>query len=120
MPGSITALQRVAFLERALQIGDRSGIRQAFDGFHLRAVALHGEGQAAAHGLAVEQHRAGAAHAMFAADMAAGQRKILAKKIDQGLARLDAGRDGSPFTLSTISKWRALIFARNALARPKA
>jgi len=57
---------------------------------------------------------------MLAAEMAASQRKIFAEKIDQGLARLDAGRNASPFTLSMISRWRALIFARNALARPKA
>jgi len=30
---------------------------------------------------------------MLAADMAASQRKIFAEKIDQGLARLDAGRN---------------------------
>ena len=59
----------------------------------LRAVALHREGQAAAHDLAVQQHRAGAAHAMLAADMTAGQRQILAQKIDQCLACLDAGGD---------------------------
>ena len=91
---AIAALQRVALLEGALKIGDRTGIRQALDGFHVRAVALHREGQAAADDLAIQQHRAGAAHAMLAADMTAGQRQILAKKIDQCLACLDAGRDG--------------------------
>ena len=88
---AIAALQRVALLEGALQIGDRTGIRQALDGFHVRAVALHREGQAAADDLAIQQHRAGAAHAMLAADMTAGQRQIVAQKIDQCPARLDAG-----------------------------
>ena len=40
-----------------------------------------------------DAHRAGAAHAVLAADMAAGEREILAQEIDQCLARLDAGAD---------------------------
>ena len=57
---------------------------------HLGAVALHRKHEAAAHHGAVEQHRAGAAHALLAADMAAGQAEIVAQEIDQRLARLDA------------------------------
>ncbi len=87
---AIAALQRVALLERGLQVGDFAGIGQAFDGFDLGAVALHRQHQAAAHDLAVDANGAGAADAVLAADMAAGQRQILAQKIDQGLARLDA------------------------------
>ena len=37
----------------------------------------------------VEPHRAGAAHAVLAADMGAGERKIVAQEIDQRLAHLD-------------------------------
>ena len=58
----------------------------------LRAVALHREREAAAHDRAVEQHRAGAAHAVLAADMAAGQPERLAQEIDQRGARLDGSR----------------------------
>ena len=36
------------------------------------------------------QHRAGAAHALLAADMAAGEAEIVAQEIDQRFARLDA------------------------------
>ena len=39
-------------------------------------------------------HRAGAADAVLAADMGAGQRKILAQEIDQRLARFDVGGNG--------------------------
>ena len=85
-----TALQRIAPLECLLQIGNDAGIRDAFDGFDFGAVALHGKDEAAAHHLAVDQHRAGAADAVLAADMAAGQSQILAQEIDQRLARLDA------------------------------
>ena len=67
---AVAALQRIAALERRLQIGDDAGIRQAFDGFDLGAVALHGKNEATAHHIAVEPHRAGAAHAVLAADMA--------------------------------------------------
>ena len=56
----------------------------------LRAVALHRQHQAAAHDRAVDAHRAGTAHAVLAADMAAGERQVLAQEIDQGLARIDA------------------------------
>ena len=69
----------------------RAGIRQAFDGLDDGAVALHGEGQTAADDFAIEQDGAGAADAVLAADMGAGERQIVAQKIDQRLARLDAG-----------------------------
>ena len=90
---AIAALQGVALLERALQIGDRTGVGQALDRLHLRAVALHGEHQTAADDLAVEQHRAGAADAMLAADMGAGERKIVAQEVDQRLARFNPRRN---------------------------
>src|SRR6476620_7192510 len=63
------ALQRVPPLERGLQIGNGAGIRQSFDGFNARTIALHRKNKAAAHHLAVEPHGTGAADAVFAADM---------------------------------------------------
>ena len=90
---AIAALQRVALLEGRLQVGDLAAIGQAFDGLDRGAVALHRQHQAAAHDLAVHPHRAGAADAVLAADMAAGQRKVVAQKIDQRLARFDAFAD---------------------------
>ena len=93
MPGvQIAALQRVALDERLLQIGDLAGIGHALDGVDARAVALHRQHQAAAHDHAVDAHRAGAAHAVLAADMAAGEREVLAQEVDQRLARVDASR----------------------------
>ena len=87
---AIAALQRVALLERGLQIGDLARVGQALDGLDLGAVALHRQHQAAAHDLAVDAHGAGAADAVLAADVAAGEAEILAQEIDQRLARLDA------------------------------
>src|SRR5450631_381025 len=90
---AVAALQRVALLEGQLQIGNFAGIRNALDGLDRGAVALHRQHQAAAHDLAVHPHGAGAADAMLAADMAAGERQILAQEIDQRLARFDALAD---------------------------
>ena len=55
---------------------------------------MHGQHQAAAHNGAIDAHGAGAADAVFAADMAAGEAQILTHEIDQRLARLDAFADG--------------------------
>src|SRR5581483_11524397 len=64
------------------------------DGFDLGAVALCRKQKAGAHGLAAETHRARAANTVFAANMSAGQRKVVAEEIDQGLSRLDSCGNG--------------------------
>src|SRR4029077_4974242 len=87
---AIAALQCVPFHERALQIGDFVGVGHALDGLHTGAVALHRQHQAAAHHHAIDPHRAGPAHAVFAADMAAGEAELLAQEVDQRLARVDS------------------------------
>ena len=46
---------------------------ETFDGLEAVTIGLHGEHQARAHRSAVEQHSAGAADAVFAADMRAGE-----------------------------------------------
>ena len=68
--------------------------RQALDGVHPAAVRLHREHQAAAHDLAVDAHRAGAADAVLAAGVRAGQAEFLAQEIDQVLRA--ARRGGAP------------------------
>src|SRR6266516_918467 len=83
------ALQRIAPPERVLQIGDDAGIRNAFDGLYIGAIALHREHETAAHHRVIEAHRTGAAYALFAADMRAGEPEIVAQEIDQRLAGLD-------------------------------
>src|SRR6185295_14537252 len=88
------ALQRVALAECLLEIGDRAGIGHALDRLHARAVALDGEREAAAHDHIVETDRAGAAHAVLAADMTAGEPERVAQEIDQRRARLDRLGDG--------------------------
>ena len=59
----------------------------------LRAFGLHREHQAGAHRLAVDQHGAGAADAVLAADMGAGEPQLVAQAIGQRQARLDVDAD---------------------------
>ena len=84
------ALQAVMLHEGALQRIELVAVRQAFDGADLLAVRLHREHQARAHRLAVDEHRAGAADAVLAADMRAGLPAILADRVGQRAPRLDA------------------------------
>src|SRR4029079_1667506 len=84
------ALQRIALLKGRLQVGNLAGIGKAFDGLHLGAIALGGQHQATTHNLAVNTHGAGTAHAVLTADMASGEKQVVAQVIDQRLARVDA------------------------------
>ena len=91
-------------LERLLQVGDLARVRQALDGLDLGAVACAGEHQAAAHDRAVDPHRAGAADAVLAADVRAGEPQVLAQEIDEvSCAPRRARTTGSPLTVSVMS-----------------
>ncbi len=87
------ALQAVIVAERLLQRMQLVGIRRdAFDGQNLVPVGLHGEHKARARRTAVEQNSAGAAHAVLAAEMGAGETKLMADEVRQR----DAHRNGLP------------------------
>src|SRR5207248_5342259 len=77
------ALQAVVLPERLLQRMERLALREAFDGADLRALRLHGEHEAGTDRLAVHQHGAGAAHAVLAAEMRAGQPAVFAQRIGE-------------------------------------
>src|SRR5262245_1714992 len=79
--------------EARLQGREALVLRQAFDGHDLAALGLHGQYQAAAHGLAVEEQRAGSANPMLAADMRARKPQVMAKAIRERQARLDRNLD---------------------------
>ena len=87
------ALQRVMLAERRLQRRQVVVVRQALDRDDLGAFGLHREHQAGAHRLAVDQHGAGAADAVLAADMGAGQPQMMAQAIGERQARLDLDLD---------------------------
>ena len=57
------------------------------------AFGLHREDQAGAHRLAVDQHGAGAADAVLAADVGAGEAKLMAQAVGERQARLDIDAD---------------------------
>ena len=64
------ALERVTLAERLLDRVERAaGPVQPLDRRHVSAFDQHREEQAGAHGLAVEQDRAGAANALLATDV---------------------------------------------------
>ncbi len=70
---------------------------QSLDGENLVAIGLHGEHQAGADRLSVEQDGARAAHAVLAADVRAGQTQLVAQEVAQQQARLDG-----PFILGAV------------------
>src|ERR1700737_3843477 len=63
-------------------------VREPLDGANGTALGLDGKHQAGADRLAVDQHRAGAAHAVLAAHLRAGPAAFFADRIDQRAARL--------------------------------
>ena len=88
--------RRVRLAERRLQRVQLGAVRggQALDRRDRGAVGLHGEHQARAHRLAVHQHGAGAADAVLAADVRAGEAELVAQEVAEQQARLDLGGVG--------------------------
>src|SRR3954468_6032169 len=78
-------LERVLGMERVLQ---RPPL-EPLDGADGAAVDLHREQQARADGDAVELHRAGAADAVLAADVRAGEPAVVADEVREERPRLD-------------------------------
>src|SRR4051794_1754347 len=90
---AVAALQAVGFAERILDDAELARRRrQAFNGGDLEAIGLRRKHQARPHGLAVDQHGAGAANAMFAAGVSTVEQKLFPQRIKQRRARLDVGR----------------------------
>ncbi len=97
-----------------------SGEPMPFDRRDLGAVGLHREHEARAHGGAVDQHRARAAHAVLAAEVRAGEVALLAEEVGERHARFD-GRsclpDRSPSAAPAPHAWRASVAAVGPRAR---
>ena len=74
-------------------VGDRaSGAEQALDGGDRVVLGGDGEHQARAHRLAVDEDGAGAADAVLAADVGAGEPEVVAQEVRQQPAGRDGGR----------------------------
>ena len=88
------ALQSVVLAKALLQ--DRQALwrRKTLDGRHLMVIELRSEQQTGAGGLTIEKDRAGAANAVFAPDVGAGELQVLAKEIGQRQPWFDLCLDG--------------------------
>ena len=109
-------------VERLLQRMERLAVRQALHRLDLVAVHLRREQQARAHGGAVDGDGAGAADAVLAAEVGAGQVEVVAQEVGQRLAHLDgllvnAAVDGDAD--DALDHRGASVAARSA-ARPSA
>jgi hypothetical protein len=74
--------------ERALQWMQALALREPLDGANDTAFRLDREHQAGADWIAIEQHRAGTAHAVLTAHMSSGQAAFFPNRIEQSAARL--------------------------------
>ena len=83
-------------VERLLQLRQLAVLREAFDCLDARAVGLDCEEHAALQEHTVDDHRARAAVAGVAADVAAREVEVVAQEVDEELARLDVALVGRP------------------------
>ncbi len=79
--------------EALLQRRELGVVGQPFHGDDLGALRLHRQQQARAHRGAVDDHGAGATHAVLAAEMRSGEPQLVAQAVRQGHARLDLDLD---------------------------
>ena len=87
---AVAALQAVMLVHRLLERMQLAGTGcEPLDGPEFMAIGLHREHQAGTHRRAIEQDRAGAANAVFAADMGAGKQQFVAQKIAEQHPRFD-------------------------------
>src|SRR5450631_2233426 len=89
--GAKAALQRVAFAESGLQVGDLAAIGQSLDGLNGGAVRLHRQHQAGANDLSIHAHRTCTANSMLTTDMSSRKLQMLPQKIRQIEPRQNIG-----------------------------
>src|SRR5262245_66068814 len=103
--------------EGRLQRREALVARETFDGGDLRALGLHREHEARAHCRAVDQHRAGAADAVLAADMRAGEAEVMAQAVGERQPRLDADFDLFAVDFESYGHGDLTLLACRALER---
>ena len=84
------ALQAMMLPERLLQWMQDVAVRKALDRADFAAVCLHPEHQAGAHRCTIDDHRAGAADTVLAAEMGASQPALIAQRVRQAASRFYA------------------------------
>src|SRR3990172_1275307 len=90
---AVAALQGVLLVECFLQSMQSGRLLQAFDGEHVRILALHREYRARLHPHSVNIDRARPAMRGLAADVRAGMGEPFAQGVNQQFARFDADAD---------------------------
>ena len=99
LPGrAVAALEGVVIDEGLLQRMQRAVFGKPFDGGDLGAVLHDGEREAGIDAPSVDQDRAGAALAVVAAFLGAGEVEMVAQRIEQGRPRRDGQLAFSPLT----------------------
>ena len=93
--GAEAALKAVAVEEGLLHRMQHRSVGEAFDGKDLRPVRLDRQHQTRPDGQPVDEHRAGPAHAVFAAHVGPGQSEVVAQKVGQRAAGFDPGLPGA-------------------------
>ena len=102
--------------------------RDAFHGQYFMAVHLHGQHQAGSCRKPIEENRASAAHAVFTAQMRAGEAELLAQEIRQREADLhllliflavDGDGDSALLAHALPTRVIAATSARRAITAPR-
>ena len=101
--------------ERLLQRVQRAAGGQAFDRGDRAALVLHRQRQARQDALAVDQHRAGAAGALVAALLGAGEMQVLAQQVEQRCPDID--RKVAGLSVDDEMHMQALPDGRSAVGR---
>jgi len=86
-------LQRVLAVECGPELGHHGVFAEPLDGADIPAFAGDGVSNAGPCGCAVDQDRAGAAHAVLASEVCAGEALVLAEEIGKVRPRLGKGLD---------------------------
>ena len=93
---------------------------QALDGDDLLAVDVPHGRRAGAHGLVVDEHRAGAAQGLAAAELGAGEAEVVAQHPQQHPVFVDRHARGLPLSVNDTTRMeRALRAGRAASAAPR-
>jgi hypothetical protein len=91
--GAVAALQALLPRELILEGMELTALSEALDGIDRGAVRLDGQGDAGVGTGAIQQHGAGPADAVFAADVGANKPELLAEEVDEEPPRLHLGHD---------------------------
>ena len=112
---AVAALQGVRLVKAWRMRRHQRIVVEALDGAHVGAVAGHRVGDAGAGDLAVDLDRAGAADAVLAADVGAGEQQLLAQEVGEVRARRrPPRRPALPLTVRAMRSWRARASTRRA------